>query len=90
MSDKMISMSALTFMRLVLYYSGGYQFNFEGMFTEPRPIGKKLKKTTFRAEMDHPIDIWRVQQFLHVHEATFGYICKRYICTCSTTYMHTL
>ena len=40
--------------------------------------------------MDHPIDIWRVQQFLHVHEATFDYICKRYICTCSTTYMHTL
>ena len=33
--------------------------------------------------MDHPIDIWRVQQFLHVHEATLNYICKRYICTCA-------
>ena len=44
MSDKMISLSALTFMRLVLYYSGGYQFNFEGMFTEPQLIRKKLKK----------------------------------------------
>ena len=47
MSDKMISMSALTFMRLVLYYSGGYQFNFEGIFTEPQPVGKKCNKRHF-------------------------------------------
>ena len=79
MSDKMISLSALTFMRLVLYYSGGYQFNFEGMFTEPQPIGKKLKKQLFELK-------WIILQIFGEFNSFYMYMKQHLIIFVKDTY----